>query len=44
MTVIALMMETLDSQPFQTEESQAQRKRSAALSWGRLTERCRTPI
>jgi hypothetical protein len=45
MTVAALMMETRDSQPFQTEEIQAQKKRSAAVrsAWGVL-ERWRTPI
>jgi hypothetical protein len=31
------MMETRDSQPFQTTESQAQRKRSVGLNFGRLT-------
>src|SRR5215471_18016919 len=38
-TVAALTMETRDSQPFQTEESHAQKKRSAGLNFGRLTER-----
>ena len=31
-------------QSFQTEQSQAQRKRSTGVSLGRLTERWRTPI
>ena len=44
MTVAVLMMEARDSQPFQTEEIQAQKKRSAAVSLGRFTERWRTPI
>jgi len=38
-----LTMETRDSQPFQTEESHAQRKRSAGLNFGRLTERWNSP-
>ena len=44
MTVAAFMMETLDCHPFHTDESQTQRKRSAGLSLGRLTERWSTPI
>ena len=36
--------EILDCRPFQTGESQAQRKRSAAVSFGRLTERWRMQI
>ena len=44
MTVAAWMMETRDSQPFQTEEIQAQNKRSAAVNLGRFTERWRTRI
>ena len=35
-TVAGLMMETRASQPFQMEESHAQRKRSAGLNFGAL--------
>ena len=42
--VAGLMMETRACHPFQIEDSQAQRKRSAAVSLVRLTERWRTPI
>src|SRR6516164_7295149 len=43
MTVEALTMKTLDCQSFQTALSQAHSNRSAGVSFGRLTERCRTP-
>ena len=43
MTVAALTTKMLDCQSFQTAQSQAQRNRSAGVSFGRLTERCRTP-
>src|SRR6516164_3368174 len=43
MTVEALMIKTLDCQSFQTALSQAHKNRSAGVSLGRLTERCRTP-
>src|SRR6516162_4398411 len=42
-TVEALMIKTLDCQSFQTALSQAHKNRSAGVSLGRLTERCRTP-
>jgi len=38
-SVAGLMIETRASQPFQTEASHAQRKWSAGLNFGRLTER-----
>ena len=44
MTVDALMMNAPDCQSCHAVESQAQRSRSAGVSFGRLTERCRTPI
>jgi hypothetical protein len=43
-TVDAFMMNAPDFQSFHEVESQAQRSRSAGVSFGRLTERCRTPI
>src|SRR5215467_6582319 len=43
-TVAGWMMKTRVSQSFQTEQSQAQRKRSAGVGLGRLTERWSTPI
>jgi len=44
MTVAAWKIESRDCQPFQTAESHTQRKRSAGVSLGRLTERWRTAI
>jgi hypothetical protein len=41
MTVAALTIKTLDCELFQTAHSQAQSNRSAGVSFGRLTERCR---
>src|SRR5215831_6208782 len=41
-TVEALTMKTLDCQSSQTALSQTQSNRSAGVSFGRLTERCRT--
>src|SRR5215469_8521122 len=43
MTVDALTTKILDCQSFQTAHSQAHSNRSAGVSFGRLTERCRTP-
>src|SRR5215469_12441947 len=43
MTVDALTTKMLDCQSFQTAHSQAHKNRSAGVSFGRLTERCRTP-
>jgi hypothetical protein len=43
MTVEALTIKTLDCQSFQTAHNQAQSNRSLEVSFGRLTERCRTP-
>src|SRR5215831_5540428 len=42
-TVDALTTKMLDCQSFQTAHSQAHKNRSAGVSFGRLTERCRTP-
>jgi hypothetical protein len=36
-------IKTLDCQSFQTAHSRAHSRRSASVSFGRLTERCRTP-
>jgi hypothetical protein len=38
------MIKTPDFQPCQTGHSQAHKRRSAGVSFGRFTERCRTPI
>ena len=43
MTVAALTIKTLDCQSFQTAHSQAHNQRSAGVSLGRWTERCKTP-
>ena len=43
MTVSGLTMTKADRQSFQTSHSHAQRSRSAEVSFGRFTERCRTP-
>src|SRR5215831_10680468 len=43
MTVDAWTTKILDCQSFQTAHSQAHSNRSAGVSFGRLTERCRTP-
>src|SRR5215472_8498263 len=43
MTVDALTTKMLDCQSLQTAHSQAHSNRSAGVSFGRLTERCRTP-
>src|SRR5215510_12946691 len=42
-TVDALTTKMLDCQSVQTAHSQAHKNRSAGVSFGRLTERCRTP-
>src|SRR3954447_1536186 len=42
-TVEAGTRKTPERQSFQTAQSQAHRNRSAGVSFGRLTERCRTP-
>src|SRR4051794_29831923 len=44
MTVAGRTRKTLECQSFHTVHNQAQKKRSAEVSFGRLTERCRTPI
>jgi hypothetical protein len=43
-TVEACMMKTPDFQSCQTVHSHAHKRRSAGVSLGRFTERCRTPI
>jgi hypothetical protein len=43
MTVSGLTMTKADRQSFQTSHSHVQRSRSAEVSFGRFTERCRTP-
>src|SRR4051812_7708621 len=42
MTVAGWTRKRLDRQSFQTSHSQAHKSRSAVVSFGRLTERCRT--
>jgi hypothetical protein len=42
--VDAFMMNAPDFQSCHAVESQAQRSRSAGVSFGRFTERCRTPV
>lgn len=42
-TVAGWTRKTLDRQSFQTSHNQAHRNRSAGVSFGRFTERCRTP-
>src|SRR4051794_3805414 len=44
MTVDACMMNALDFQSYHAVASQTHRSRSADVSFGRFTERCRTPI
>src|SRR5215831_13721556 len=43
-TVAACMMKTADFQSCQTAHNHAHKSRSAGVSFGRFTERCRTPI
>ena len=43
-TVAAFMMNAPHCQPFQMQQSYAHKTRSAGVSFGRFTERCRTPI
>ncbi len=43
MTVSGLTITKADRQSFQTSHSHTQRSRSAEMSFGRFTERCRTP-
>jgi hypothetical protein len=43
-TVEAFMMKTPELQSSQTVQSHAHKSRSAGVSFGRFTERCRTPI
>lgn len=43
-TVAGWTRKMWDRQSFQTSHNQAHRSRSAGVSFGRLTERCRTPI
>ena len=42
-TIAGFIIAALGCQSFQTADSQTQRNRSAAVSFGRFTNRCRTP-